>query len=86
MNNKTGKDEHDLKSLSFSSSHRMCSIKMVLKYFGKFTGKDLCRRLFFDMTAALLKQAPTQVLYCAFCKIFKNTYFQEHLWEAASDH
>ena len=29
---------------------------------------------------------PTQVFSCEYCKIFKNTYFEEHLWMAASVH
>ena len=28
---------------------------------------------------------PGQVFFCDFCDIFKNTYFAEHLWMAASD-
>ena len=26
-----------------------------------------------------IKKTPTQVFYCEYCEIFKNTYFQEHL-------
>ena len=34
------KDAHDLENISFSSSHRRCSIKIgVLKNFPKYTGK-----------------------------------------------
>ena len=32
----------------------------------------------------LLKGTPTQVFSCEYCKIFKNTYFEEHLPMAAS--
>ena len=30
------------------------------------------------------KETLTQVFSCEFCKIFKNTYFTEHLWTTAS--
>ena len=29
-------------------------------------------------------QRPAQVLSCEYCKMFKNTYFEKHLWTAAS--
>ena len=31
-----------------------------------------------------LKETPTQVLHYEICKIFKNTYFEEHLLTTAS--
>ena len=31
-----------------------------------------------------LKEIPTKVLSCEYYEIFKNTYFEEHLWTAAS--
>ena len=34
--------------------------------------------------ATLLKKAPTQVFSCEICKLFKNNYFEEHLWTSAS--
>ena len=53
--------------------------KAVLKNFGIFTGKYLCWSVFFN------KKAGLQV--CSFIKkrVFKNTYFEEHLWTAASE-
>ena len=30
------------------------------------------------------KETPTQVFFCEYCRIFKNTYFEEHLRKAAS--
>ena len=42
-------------------------------------------RLVFSKTSQYLqkktfkKQSPTQVFFCEYCKIFKNTYFEEHL-------
>ena len=60
--------------------------KGVLKNFTKFTGKHLCWKhlrwcLFFYKVAGLnfIKKTPTQVFYCEFCEIFKNTFFTEHL-------
>ena len=54
-----------------------------------FTGKNLCWSLFLIKLqlwepATLLKKAPTQVLSCESCKLFKNNYFEEHLWTSAS--
>ena len=31
------------------------------------------------------KETLAQVFPCEFCEIFKNTYFEEYLWTAASD-
>ena len=57
--------------------------------FTKFTVKNLCWSLFliklqFWGPATLLKKTPTQVLSCEICKLFKNNYFEEHLWMSAS--
>ena len=52
--------------------------KVVLKNFAKFTRKHLCQSLFF-WPATLLKKTMAQVLWCEFCKSFKNTFFTEHL-------
>ena len=65
------------------SSRQRCSItKGVLRNFAKFTGKHLCRSLFFNKVTALdfiKKETLVQVLSCEFCKIPKNTFFTEHL-------
>ena len=44
--------------------------KTVLKKIAIFTGK---------------KPTPTQVFYCDYCEIVKNTYFEKHLLAAGSD-
>ena len=49
----------------FKSSHRRCSVKKV---FLKFRDLQLFK-----------KWTPIQVFPCKFCKILKNTYFEEHL-------
>ena len=58
--------------------------KAVLRNFAKFTGKDLCQRLFFNKVSGLrlqlyLKRDLAQVFSCEFCEIFKKTFFIEHL-------
>ena len=30
------------------------------------------------------KETPTQVFFCEYCKIFKSSYFEEHVQAAAS--
>ena len=55
----------------------------------KIHSKKLCWSLFliklqFWGPATLLKKTPTQVLSCEIYKLFKNNYFEEHLWTSAS--
>ena len=52
--------------------------KAALKNFIIFTGKLLCWSLF------LIKLQVSQIFSCEKCEIFKNNYFKEHLWTAAS--
>ena len=67
--------------------------KDVLRNFGKFTGKHLCLRLFFNKVAGLWpeacnlieKESLTQMFSCEFWKISRNTFFTEHLWTTASE-
>ena len=64
--------------------------KGVVKNFGKFTEKYLVPESFFNKVAALrpatlLKRRLAQVFLCEFSKIFKNTFFTEHLWTTASE-
>ena len=72
------------------SMDQRCSIeKLVLKNFAIFTGKHLHCSLFFKKLqafrpATLLKETPTQVLSSEYCKVFKNTNFEEHFRTAAS--
>ena len=68
----------------FRSSHQTCSIiKGVLRNFAKFTGKHLCKSLFFNKVAGL-HETLAQVFSCEFYKISKNTFFTEHLRTTAS--
>ena len=59
--------------------------KDVFKNFAKFTEKNLCWSLFLRKLqvlrpATLLRKIPTHMLSCKICKLFKNNYFEEHLW------
>ena len=51
--------------------------KAVLKNFKIFTGKHLCHNITFNKVAGLRPE----MFSCAFCEIFKNTFFFfiEHL-------
>ena len=63
-----------------------CSVKKdVLKNFTKFTGKHLCQSLSFNKGAGFsLRETLVQVFPCEFWKIFKNSFFTEHLWATIS--
>ena len=56
----------------YRGSNRTCSAKKgVLRNFTLFTGKRVL-------------ETPACMYYCEYCKIFKNTCFEEHLQMAAS--
>ena len=63
----------------------------ALRNFAKFTGKHLCRSLYFLMKLQAwglqlyLKEFPTQVFSCEFCKNSKNFFFHRTPPVAASD-
>ena len=76
-----------LNQIQFIRSHKKCSLKSgVLKNFAKFTRKHLCQILFFDKVAGsgCKKRLWHRCFSCEFCKIFKHTFFTEHLWTTAS--
>ena len=62
--------------------------KSVLKNSTKFTGKHLCKSLLIKLQALRLqfkkKKTQTQLFFCEFCEISKNTFFTERLWMTAS--
>ena len=65
------------------NSYRRCSIrKGVLKNFTNFTENNCVGVSFLQL---YYKETPTQVSFLEYCKIFKTTYFEEHLWTTASD-
>ena len=54
-----------------------------------FTGKNLCWSLFLIKLqvfrpATLLKRDSDTGISCEICEIFKNVFFEEHLWTTAS--
>ena len=57
----------------------------VLKNFANIVGKNLGWSLFlvkleFWRPVTLLRKTPTQVFSCEIYELFKNNYFEEHLW------
>ena len=71
---------------NFTSSRLQMFCKIVcFKNFAKFTGKHICRILFFDKVTVLWpatffkKQTLTQIFSNEFCKIFQNIFFIKHL-------
>ena len=65
--------------------------KDILEDLTKFTVKHLCQSLFVnikfqcDACNFIKKEALTQVFSCEFYELFKNTFFIENLWAAASE-
>ena len=56
------------------SSHRRCSMrKTVPKNLAIFTGNHLCYRVSYQ------KETPTEVFPFEYCRVFRNTFLQEHL-------
>ena len=62
--------------------------RVPIKYFAKFTGKHLCRNpLLITWSATFFKKMARPRVFFSFvnvAKLFKNTYFVEHLRTAAS--
>ena len=72
-----------MRFLGCSKSSHQLFLKAALKNFAVFTGKHLCWSLFL-IKFIYQKESPTQMFFCEYCKIFKNTYFEEHLQTDAS--
>ena len=52
-----------------------------------FTGKHLCRSLFFKVASlTLLKKTPTQVVFCKFCNILNSTSLVKQIRTAPFEH
>ena len=74
----------------YKSSHRRCSTqKAVLKSFAIFTGKHLCWSPFLIKLpalsrATLLKRDSNTAIFLWILRIFKSTYFEEHVGTATS--
>ena len=76
-------------SWSVFSSEAVSIKKAVLKNFAIFRGKHLLRSFFLIKLQVwspviVLRETPIQVFPCEYCKIFRNTYFEEHLRTTAS--
>ena len=68
------------------SSHWRCFVrKGALRNFAKFTRKHLCQRLFFNKVTGLTLQLFLKRNSSERCKIYKNTYFTEHLSATSSE-
>ena len=69
-----------------SYSHQRCSVrKGGLRNFAKFTGKHLCKSLFFNKACNFIKKETLeQVFSYEFCKISKSNFFSEHVWATTS--
>ena len=60
--------------------------KGVLRNFAKFAGKRLCQSLYFNKATDWgLQETLAQVLFCEFCKIYKNTFSYRTTLVAASE-
>ena len=67
------------------SSHQRCSIKKaILKNFCSIHRKTPVSESLFDKVVGLytcnfIKKTLTQMFFCEYCNIFKNTYFEKQL-------
>ena len=74
----------------YRSSHRICSLKNLVLKLLQISQKNTCVRVSFLIKLQALvcnfikKETMPQVFFCEFCKIFKNTFFIEHLRTTAS--
>ena len=64
--------------------------KSIFKSFAKITEKNLCQSLFLiklqpSACNFMKKEALEQAFSCEFYKIFKNSFFTQHLWATACD-
>ena len=71
---------------NFGSSQRRCSIKKLFLKISQYSHENT---LFLINLQAwnlqlYLKETLTQAFYCAYYKIYKNIYFEKHLWTTAS--
>ena len=76
--------------ISFLESKKQPPEKCVFKSFTNLSGKHLRWSLFLIKLQAfrpltLLKRDSNTCAFQWICKIFKNTYFEEHLWKTASE-
>ena len=68
------------------SSQRRCSVKKMFLEISQFTREHLCQSPIFNEVAGVAcnfikKETLPPVFFYEFCKIFKNTFFIEHIWD-----
>ena len=67
-----------------------CSVKKVFLEISENSQENTCAGVFSKQSWRpqtsnfIKKETLAQVFSCEFCKIFKNTFFTDHLWETAS--
>ena len=69
---------------TFRSSQRRCSIKKLFVKFRNIRRKAPVLQFFLISCQSFKKETPTQLSSYEYSKIFKNTYFQEHVRTAVS--
>ena len=81
-NNTTTATKTETDNKTNTCSYRRCLVKIsVLKNFTKFTGKHLCRSLFFNKVAGLRHRCfPVN-----FAKFLRTSFLTEHLRTTASE-
>ena len=73
-------------SINIEAVVRSCSVKIIFLKVSYNSQESTYVGVSFSKNSAPqadLKETPTQVLSCEFCKIFKNNYFEELLRMAA---
>ena len=76
--------DHYLKFLKIRNSHGRCSVKKEFLKISQNSQENTWARVLFLINlqaspATSLKETLAQVFSCELCKIFKNTYFIEHV-------
>ena len=64
--------------------HRRCFIEEGVFKISQYSHENICVRVSFWAATLLKKRLWHRGFSCEFCKIFKNTFFTEHLWMTPS--
>ena len=68
------------------SSHHRCSLKkLFLKFHNIYRKTPVMESLLNKVAGLYQKQTAAMVFSCKYCEIFKNSYFEKHLWTATSE-
>ena len=74
-----------IQKLGSKSSHLRCSVRKVFLEILQNSQENTCSRVSFliklkaSTCNVIKKEALTQMFFCEFCEIFRNTFFIEHL-------